>query len=130
MKAIFKPGDTKQFTRTVRPEDTALFESGEVHPVYATFALARDAEWCCRLFVLEMKEESEEGIGTFITVNHKSPAMIGQMVNFEAELMRLDGHEVVCRYVAKVGNRIVAEGEQGQKILNKEKLKKLFASLG
>ena len=70
MKNIFKIGDQKQFKKIVLQNETASFESGEVHPVYSTFALARDAEWCCRLFVLEMKEENEEGIGTMISVNH------------------------------------------------------------
>ena len=45
-----------------------------VHPFYSTFALGRDVEWACRQFVLEMKEEDEEGIGTFLNITHKSPA--------------------------------------------------------
>ena len=59
---IFKVGDKIQFTKVVEQNDTAAFNSSEVHPVYATFALGRDAEWACRLFVLEMKENDEEGI--------------------------------------------------------------------
>jgi fluoroacetyl-CoA thioesterase len=43
----FKPGDTKTYTKTVEQTDTAAFDSGQVHPVYATFALGRDAEWAC-----------------------------------------------------------------------------------
>jgi hypothetical protein len=65
-------------------EDCASFESGNVHPVYATFALGRDAEWACRLFVLEMKEAYEEGIGTFLTIHHKSPALVGSNVLFNS----------------------------------------------
>ena len=62
----FQPGDVKSFVHVVTEADTARFDSGEVHNVYSTFALARDAEWSGRLFVLEMKEEGEEGIGTAI----------------------------------------------------------------
>ena len=58
VKSIFKTGDRKFFERMVRAEDTASFENETVHPVYATFALARDAEWSSRLFVLEMKENA------------------------------------------------------------------------
>ena len=125
----FKIGDKKRYTKLVENADTAIFETGTVHPVYATFALARDAEWCSRLFVLEMKEEHEEGIGTFIDVKHVSPALMGQKVKFEAILKSVDGNEAICSYTAKVGDRLIASGEQGQKILEKEKIQRLFGSL-
>ena len=125
----FQVGDRKFFSHTVVQADAATFESGNVHPVYSTFALARDAEWCCRLFVLEMKEADEEGIGTFINVQHQSPALINQHVNFEATIKSLEKNSIICSYVAKVGDRIIATGEQGQKILKKEKLETLFSQL-
>jgi predicted thioesterase len=129
MKNLFKIGDKKYFTKTVVANETATFESGQVHPVYATFALGKDAEWSSRLFVLEMKEEDEEGIGTFLTVYHQSPALVGQEVVFEAEISKLEKNNVICKYTAKVGERIIATGETGQKILKKEKVDKLFGSL-
>ncbi|HWV67908.1 thioesterase family protein [Chitinophaga sp.] len=127
MLLIFKPGDTRHFSRTVRQEDCASFDSGNVHPVYATFALARDAEWCCRLFVLEMKEAHEEGIGTRLTVEHLSPALAGSQVDFTAVITQIHHHEITCSYEAVCNGRIVAAGVQVQKILPKEKLEKLFA---
>ncbi len=129
MKNLFKVGDKKYFTKTVGVNETATFESGQVHPVYATFALGKDAEWSSRLFVLEMKEEDEEGIGTFLTIYHQSPALVGQEVTFEAEIIKLEKNNIECKYVAKVGDRVVANGETGQKILKKEKVNKLFKSL-
>ena len=129
MISKFKIGDRKTFERVVRAEDTAAFETGTVHPVYATFALTRDAEWSSRLFVLEMKEEQEEGIGTFVNVKHVSPAFVGNTVLFEAVIDELKGNEVNCSFIAKVEERIIAEGRTGQKILLKEKIEKLFDSL-
>jgi fluoroacetyl-CoA thioesterase len=129
LKSIYKPGDQKIYRTTVRKEDTAVFESGEVHPVYATFALARDAEWACRLFVLEMKEEDEEGIGSFISVKHLSPALPGEEVVFESTVKVIQKNEIICTYKATCGGRLIAEGEQGQKILKKEKLDRLFREL-
>jgi predicted thioesterase len=129
MKNLFKVGDKKYFTKTVAAHETATFESGQVHPVYATFALGKDAEWSSRLFVLEMKEEDEEGIGTFLTVYHQSPALVGQEVTFEAEVIKLEKNSIECKYIAKVGDRVIANGETGQKILKKEKVDKLFKSL-
>jgi hypothetical protein len=126
---FFEIGSQKFFTKIVEPADCAAFNSGLVHPVYATFALGRDAEWACRLFVLEMKEEKEEGIGTFLNISHKSPALIGSKVEFTATVKSIHKNEIICTFIAKVGDRIIAEGEQGQKIIAKEKLEKLFEGL-
>jgi predicted thioesterase len=120
MKNLFKVGDKKTFTKIISVTDTANFDSGQVHPVYATFALGRDAEWCCRLFVLEMKEEDEEGIGTFLRIEHQSPALINSQVIFSATVESLTKNEIICSYEAKVGERIIALGTQGQKILKKD----------
>lgn len=129
MRNPFSIGDIKTYTHRVTEADTARFESGEVHAVYSTFALARDAEWSGRLFVLEMKEAHEEGIGTGIHIKHLSPALIGQQVVFTAVLEAVDRNEVVTKFTASVGERVVAEGTQWQKIVVKEKLDKLFESL-
>lgn len=129
MKHPFQIGDIKSFIHVVGTSDTARFESGEVHSVYATFALAREAEWSGRLFVLEMKEEDEEGIGTGITIKHLSPALIGEEIMFIAILAELNGNEVVTDFRATAGSRLVAEGRQWQKILKKEKLNRVFESL-
>lgn len=126
MQHCFKAGDQQHFTRIVREEDCAAFETGTVHPVYSTFALARDAEWCCRLFVLEMKDEDEEGIGTMISVQHHAPAKAGSSVHFTATITRLQGNEIICSYEARTNELLIATGEQGQKILKKDRLQRLF----
>jgi fluoroacetyl-CoA thioesterase len=126
MKNIFSPGHKKTFTKVVMAEDTAAFHSGEVHPVYATFAIARDAEWAGRLFVLEMKDDDEEGIGTFAHVDHHAPALTGETVLFESEIKELQNNNIICRFTAHVGSRLIASGSTGQKILKKEKLARLF----
>ncbi len=129
MNNPFLIGDQLSFSHTVTADDTARFESGEVHPVYSTFSVARDAEWSGRLFVLQMKEDDEEGIGTSITVNHLSPALLGQEVIFTATLEEVNRNEIVTSYEARAGQRIIASGRQAQKIVKKEKLEKLFSSL-
>jgi fluoroacetyl-CoA thioesterase len=129
MKNPFTTGDKLYYTKQITQQDTAAFDSGQVHPVYATFALGRDAEWACRQFVLQMKEGDEEGIGTFLTVNHHSPALIGENILFEAEVKSVNQHELICSYTARVNERLVATGETGQKILKKEKLEALFQRL-
>lgn len=125
----FQPGEKKQYYKKVDNEDTATFESGEVHPVYATFALARDVEWAGRLFVLEMKEDDEEGIGTSLTIDHLQPALVGEEVLIESSIMSIDKNEIICAYEVYVGERLIAKGRQGQKILKKIFLDKKFSSL-
>lgn len=126
----FQPGDTRIYEKTVTEKDTATFDAGQVHPVYATFALGRDAEWACRLFVLEMKQEDEEGIGTFLNVEHVSPALLGSNVKFTAVVDKIEGNAIICSFEATVNGRLIAKGQTGQKILKKEKLNRLFDQLG
>jgi predicted thioesterase len=129
MKTIFKTGDKKEYTAIVSEKDIAEFETGIVHHFYSTFAVARDAEWACRLFVLEMKEIDEEGIGTFIHVDHHSPALVGAMVLFVSEVKSINKNEIICSFKVTSDRRLIATGETGQKILKKEKLKKIVTDL-
>jgi fluoroacetyl-CoA thioesterase len=129
MNNTFKTGDTKTYIKVVSLADIATFESGTVHSVYATFSIARDAEWACRLFVLAMKEDNEEGIGTFVHVNHHAPALVNDTVVFIATIEAINGNEIICSFTAHVGNRLIANGRQGQKILKKEKIERLFNTL-
>jgi predicted thioesterase len=76
-----------------------------------------------------MKEDDEEGIGTFLNIAHKSPAMLGDEVEIVATLSEIDGNAVNCTFVVKVGDRVVAEGSQGQKILKKEKVERLIQQI-
>jgi fluoroacetyl-CoA thioesterase len=129
MKQIFAAGAEKSYTKVVTAEDVATFESGTVHEVYATFAIARDAEWAGRLFVLDMKEDDEEGIGTFVLVDHHAPALVGETVVYEAVIDELHKNIIGCTFAAYVGHRLIASGRTGQKILKKDKLQSIMADL-
>ena len=129
MKEIFKIGDRKTYKVAVQETDVAQFEGVTVHRVCATFALASFIEWSSRLFVLEMKEEDEEGIGTFLTINHKSPALVGDQLKIVATVKSIEKNELICTYLAMVDQRIIAEGETGQKILKKVRIDRLFKEL-
>ena len=129
MKNLFKPGDKKTYSHTVTDADVARLPGGLIHSVYSTFALARDVEWASRLFVQEMLEEDEEGIGTLVQVVHQSPALVGETVEIISKLAAIERNEIITPFTASVGSRIIASGETRQKILKKEKLQRLFASL-
>lgn len=126
MKHVFKIGDKQEYRKIVEPGDVASFLDEVVHPVYATFALARDIEWTSRQFVLQMRGEDEEGIGTLLTIEHLSPAFVGDEIIFTAWIHQLNGDELICLYEATVENRLIATGKTGQRILKREKINKLF----
>lgn len=126
---LFRAGDTKTFVRIVTEEHLARFEAGEVHPLYATFAIAQDMEWVCRLFVLELLEEGEEGIGTQLTIEHLSPCLLGEEAHLTATLVAIEANTVFCTVEVRVQERIIAQGSQTQKILDKARFMKLLEKL-
>lgn len=127
MKHLFRIGDTKEYATVVKPEDVAAFHGKVVHQVCSTFALARDAEWTTRLFVLDMKEDHEEAVGTLLEIRHVGPAFVGERITFTGVFEGLSNMELVCSFVARVGDRIIARGKTGQKILKLEKIRSIFA---
>ena len=74
MKTLFQPGDQKTFRRLVTPADFAILNGRLIHPLLGTFALGRDMEWTSRLFVEDMLEPGEAGIGTRLEIEHHGPA--------------------------------------------------------
>lgn len=113
----------------VGENDVAKFETGTVHSVYSTFALGRDAEWCTRQFALALKDDKEEGIGTYLNIKHLSPAFVGETVVFKGQLRSVDSNQIHATFVASVRGRIVATGETGQKIILKSRLNSLLKRL-
>lgn len=126
MKRIFEVGDQQVFRRVVTSGDLAGFGGEVVHPVYATFALARDIEWTSRQFVLQLRDDDEEGIGTMLSINHVGPAFVGEELVFTARIEEINGHELICSYEAKVGDRLIAYGKTGQKVLKREQINRIF----
>lgn len=119
MRVPFRPGDQKRYLTRVTPDKVAQFHGEEVHPYYSTFALAQDAEWACRLFVLDMKDPDEEGIGTYLSVNHIGAVPVGSEVEIIATLLWVREATVHCAYEVWWAGQRVAYGEQTQKILKK-----------
>ena len=129
MKDVFKSGDKKYHIKVVTEKDLASFGSGNVHPVCSTFAIAREMEWSSRLFVLEMLDEDEEGIGTKLELSHESPALVNERLDIKAVVHSLDQHEIICDISVKVGNRLIAKGITAQKVLKKSKIESLINNI-
>lgn len=129
MRLVFNEGDVKTHEFQVGQDDIAKFESGMVHPVCSTFSLAREIEWSSRLFVLDMLEEGEEGVGTLLEIEHQSPALVGFLLTIEAVIEQIEVNEVLCSITVTCDNRAIARGRTGQKILNKERFNKNLSRL-
>ncbi len=129
MKNPFHPGDRKEHTYTVLTQDVAAFNGKIVHPVCSTYTLAREMEWSGRLFVLDMIESHEEGVGTMVEVKHISPAKVGEILIFRAELTRVDQKgNVICDVTVETNEgRVVAKGSTGQRILTREVINEKFS---
>lgn len=128
MKSCFNPGDKKINVFTVMPSDQAIFHGEILHPVCSTFALAREMEWSSRLFFIEMKDEDEEGVGTFLEIQHRSPAFVGEELMIIATFGSMVGSELLCNIEVSVGKRIIAMGKTGQRMLKKERVNAIFTN--
>ena len=126
MKYLFKKGDKKVYTTIVKPEDQAAFHGEVLHPVCSTFALARDIEWSSRLFFIDMKDLDEEGVGTYLEIQHRAPAFVGDELTITATVDALSENELMCLIEVKQKNKLIAMGKTGQRMLKKEKLNRIF----
>jgi len=124
-----KPGDKRIHSFKVSKDHFPSFEGKIVHEVCSTYVLAREIEWSTRLFVLDILEENEEGIGTMLKIDHFSPAFNEEKVIIEATLNYVKENEIVCSFHAMVGERVIAKGMTGQKIFKKDKLNQIFSDL-
>ena len=119
----------------VTPEMTVDFEQddpklGALHPVYATYWMAKHMELASRKIILPYLEDDEEGIGFRVEVSHLASALPGMRVRVEAvhrETAKNRVH-VDCRVYSELGD-LIGEGSTVQVILKKDRLESNFAAL-
>lgn len=125
------PGFTRSLTITVTDEMTVQFgELGAVHPVYATYWLARHFEEAGRKIILPFLEEGEGGIGTEVQVSHTASALPGMTVTVTATFDRMEGRRILCtmRAVSELGDEI-GHGTTGQMALPQARIDAGFGRL-
>ncbi len=119
----------------VTPEMTVDFEQddprlGALHPVYATYWMAKHMELASRKIILPYLEDDEEGIGFRVEVTHVASALPGMRVRVDAffrETVKNRVH-VDCTAHSELGD-LIGEGATVQVILKKERLEENFAAL-
>jgi fluoroacetyl-CoA thioesterase len=115
----------------VTDEMTVDFDDlGKVHPVYATYWMARHMEEAGRKIILPFLEEGEEGIGSAVGVRHLAPALPGMTVEVVATHARTEGRKVFahCRAFNELGD-LIGNGHTEQVILPSGAIRRGFEEL-
>jgi len=128
MKPSMKVGNTATISFTVSEQLQPVFEGKIIHPVCSTWDLAHQFELASRYVLVPHLEEGEEGIGSRVSINHKSPANLGSSVEVTATVTETSKNKVVCEIVATTMSRIVATGDQIQRVFPKEKIDQIIAN--
>jgi fluoroacetyl-CoA thioesterase len=112
-------GATADLDVVVTPEMTVRFdELGPVHPVYATYTMAKHFEEAGRALLLRHLDPGEDGIGRSVSVEHLAPAWVGDPVRVSARCVAVDGNRISCACTAvDGGGRELGRGTTVQVVL-------------
>ena len=75
-------------------------ELGRVHPVYATYTMAKHFEEAGRKLLLPHLEDGEEGLGSSVSVEHLAPSWVGDRLTIEARCVDVRGNRLTCACTA------------------------------
>ena len=90
-------GTTAVLDVVVRADHTVDFdEMGQVHPVYATYTMAKHFEEAGRKLLVPHLEPGEAGIGTAVSVQHLAPSWVGDALRITATCVELRDGRLTC----------------------------------
>jgi len=112
-------GAAAELVVVVTPEMTVHFdELGPVHPVYATYTMAKHFEEAGRKLLLRHLAPGEAGIGRSVSVEHLGPSWVGDTVRVTARCVEVRGNRLTCACVATdAGGRELGRGSTVQVVL-------------
>lgn len=118
---------TQDMTVDFEQDDPKL---GALHPVYATYWMAKHMELASRKIILPYLEDDEEGIGFRVEVTHLASAIPGMRVRVKAVHRQTTKNRVHvdCTAHSELGD-LIGEGATVQVILKKDRLESNFAAL-
>nr|MBC8421754.1 hypothetical protein [bacterium] len=93
------------------------FKGTMIHPCCSTWDMVPQFEIAARKTLEPHLLEDEQGIGSFISIDHCSPAPVGKTVSVQATIASLNDSSVVCEITATIGEVICATGKQVQRVL-------------
>lgn len=115
----------------VTSEMTVRFdELGPLHPVYATYWMAKHFEEAGRKVILPFLEPGEGGLGSEVSVQHLSSAVPGMRLTVTAVFERQEGRRVHAdlRAESELGD-LIGSGHTVQVVLPQERIDANFAAL-
>ena len=90
-------------------------ELGRVHPLYATYTMAKHFEEAGRKLLLRHLDADEDGLGRAVSVEHLAPGWVGDRLTIEARCVEVRGNLVTCECTATGGDgREVGRGSTVQ----------------
>jgi predicted thioesterase len=90
-------GETAVLDVVVTPESTVDFdELGPVHPVYATYTMAKHFEEAGRKLLERHLEPGDAGIGSAVSVEHLAPSWVGDAIRITARCVAVRGNRITC----------------------------------
>lgn len=119
------------FDVVVTQEMTVDFEElGRVHPVYATYWMAKHMELAGRKILVQFLEPHEDGIGFEVRVRHLAPALPGTRLRVVAEHTRTERNRIFVHcHVYDGRGRVIGEGETTQVVLPAAEIRRRFELL-
>ena len=98
-------------------------ELGKVHPVYATYTMAKHFEEAGRKLLLRHLDDGEDGLGRSVAVEHLAPSWVGDRLTIEARCTEVRGNRILCACRAADGDgREVGTGSTVQVVLPRDVL--------
>jgi len=116
---------------TVTDDMTVNFdELGRIHPVYATYWMAKHFEEAGRKIILPFLDDGEQGIGFEVNVKHTASALPGMRVTVTATFDRMEGRRVHATLQAtnELGD-VIGTGRTTQVILPQARIDQGFEDL-
>jgi len=96
-------------------------EMGKVHPVYATYTMAKHFEEAGRKLLVPHLEDGEAGIGTSVTVDHRAPSWVGDAIRVTARCTEVrNGRLTVECWATDAYGRDLGRGTTVQAVLPAE----------
>lgn len=126
METSLQVGNTSVHTFLVTQDMQPSFEDKIIHPVCSTWNMAHQFEVVARKTLEPHLSEGEQGIGSFLSIEHRSPAPLGKKVRIEAIVTECDHSTLVCSITARIGSRVCATGKQIQRILPSSTINELI----
>ncbi|MCC2110908.1 MAG: LysR family transcriptional regulator [Hyphomicrobiales bacterium] len=110
MKDSLRAGVSETRKITVDRDRTIDF-MGDDCRVYATPSLVRDIEQTCRDLIVAHADDGEDSVGSFVTVYHTAPTLLGMSAEITVTVKEVEGRRVRFEITGKDDLDPICKGE-------------------